>query len=75
MIDFLSFARLSKAAIGEISLARLFTEDELRLIDDALSSYQHNSAYSTVRAKVAALVAEDQRDRVVVIPLPKIRHP
>lgn len=56
-------------------MARLFTEDELRLIDDALSSYQHNIAYRTVRAKVAALVAEDQRDRVVVIPLPKVRHP
>lgn len=56
-------------------MARLFTDDELRLIDDALSSYQHNSAYHTVRAKVAALVAEDQRDRIVVIPLPKVRHP
>lgn len=55
-------------------LARLFTEDELRLIDDALSSYQHNSAYRTVREKVAALVAEDQRDRIVVIPLSKFHH-
>ncbi len=75
MFDPLCPAPLPDAAIGEISLARLFTEEELRLIDDALSSYQHNIAYRTVREKVAALVAEDQCARIVVIPLPKVRHP
>ena len=51
-----------------------FTSDEMLLIAHALSSYQHNAAFRSVRDKVRAVVDEINGDQTKASPLPRVRR-
>lgn len=51
-----------------------FTSDEMLLIAQALSSYQHNAAFRSVRDKVRAVVDEINGDQTKACPLPRVRR-
>ena len=51
-----------------------FTAEELRLIQHAISSYQHNHAFQPVIEKVNDLLAFSLRSNTKVTKLTKIKH-
>lgn len=52
-----------------------FTNDEMLLIAQVLSSYQHNTAFMSVRDKVRAVVDEINGDQPKACALPCLRLP